>query len=72
MATDTGAGQVTAKIKAGAHWLAAGIAAGLIWAGHFVASSAGQAFVAQYPKVAAAAGVITAGAAAAGVYFRPR
>ncbi len=64
-----GSGETTAKIKAGAHWLAGIIVVGLIGAAHFIASSAGQTLVAQYPKLAAVAGVITAAAAAAGVHY---
>lgn len=67
-----GSRETTAKIKAGAHWLAGIIVVGLIGATHFVASSAGQALTAQYPKLAAIAGVVTAAAAAAGVYYSPK
>jgi hypothetical protein len=67
-----GSDQTNAKMKAGAHWLAGVIVLGLIGAGHFVTSSAGQALIAQYPKLTALAGVVTSAAAAAGVYYSPK
>jgi len=66
-----GAGQVTAKIKTGTHVLAVTLGSWIAAGAVFVSTPAGAALVKQFPKLAAAAGALTAAAAAMAAYKQP-
>jgi hypothetical protein len=64
-------GAPAAKIKASTHAVAVTLGSWIAAAAVFVATPAGAALVKQYPKLAAAAGALTAAAAAMAAYKQP-
>lgn len=71
METQTGGGEWKAKIKASTHAIAGTLAAWIVAGAAFASSAAGQAFIKQYPRTTAVAGLVTAAAAAIAAYRKP-